>query len=154
MIGKFSLFTRCILFPFLNLLPQRRQQLADALAEVCQELPMDFCCVDILECWAEGFGFEGWILGNLSLFLAGALVMILGEVFCRRGGSFPALTASLEALYSLVKFRSRDSRLNVLILLFSFFWLVSGFSWVLAFAWLVVLTNFQARFHRGGEVSC
>lgn len=154
MIGKYSLFARCVLFPFLNLLPQRRQQLADALAELCQDLPLDFCCADILECWAEGFGLEGWILGNLSLFLAGALLMALGQFLCHRGSSFAALAASLEALYSLVKFRSRDSRLNVLILLFSFFWLVSGFSWVLAFACLVVLTNLQACFHRGGEASC
>lgn len=154
MSSKFSLFLRCILFPFLNLLPQRRQQLADALAELCQDLPLDFCCADILECWAEGFGLEGWILGNLSLFLVGAALMVLGEVLCRRGGSFSALTASLEALYSLVKFRSRDSGLNVLILLFSFFWLVSDFSWVIAFLCLVVLTNMQACFHRGGEQAC
>lgn len=154
MNGKFSLFLRCLLFPFLNLLSQRRQQLADALAELCQDLPLDFCCADILECWAEGFGLEGWILGNLSLFLAGALLMVLGEILCRRGGSFSALTASLEALYSLVKFRSRDSGLNVLILLFSFCWLVSDFSWVIAFLCLVVLTNIQAYFSRGGEASC
>lgn len=154
MIGKFSLFARCALFPFLNLLPQRRQQLADALAELCQELPLDFCCADILECWAEGFGFEGWIWGNLSLFLAGALLMAFGEILYRRGDSFAALAASLEALYSLVKFRSRDSRLNVLILLFSFFWLVSGFSWVMAFLCLVLLTNIQAYFARGGEAPC
>lgn len=150
MNGKFSLFLRCLLFPFLNLLPQRRQQ----LAELCQDLPLDFCCADVLKCWAEGFGLEGWILGNLSLFLAGALLMILGEILCRRGGSFSALTASLEALYSLVKFRSRDSGLNVLILLFSFCWLVSDFSWVIAFLCLVVLTNIQAYFSRGGEASC
>lgn len=154
MCGKFSLFLRCILFPFLNLLPQRRQQLADALSELCQDLPLDLCCADILECWAEGFGLEGWILGNLSLFLAGAVLMVLGGMLCRRGGSFSALTASLEALYSLIKFRSRDAGLNVLILLFSFFWLVSGFSWVLAFGCLVILTNLQAHFHRGGEASC
>lgn len=41
MIGKFSLFTRCTLFLSLNFLPQR---LADALAEFCQDLPLDFCC--------------------------------------------------------------------------------------------------------------
>lgn len=154
MIGKFSLFTRCALFPFLNLLPQRRQQLADALAELCQDLPLDFCCADILECWAQGFGLEGWILGNLSLFLAGAVLMGLGEVLCRRGGGFSTLATSLEALYSLVKFRSRDRGVNLLILLFSFCWLVSDFSWVIAFLCLVALTNIQAHFSKGGEGVC
>lgn len=154
MIGRFLLFTRCALFPFLNFLPQRRQQLADALAEFCQDLPLDFCCADILECWVEGFGAEGWFLGNLALFLAGAVLMALGSLLHRRGGSFAAVTGSLEALYNLVKFRTRDEGLNVLILLFCFCWLVSDFSWMVAFLCLVILTNVQAYFGKEGTASC
>lgn len=153
MISKFSLFTRCALFPFLNFLPQRRQQLADALAEFCQDLPLDLCCADILECWAEGFGAEGWVLGNLALFLAGAALMVLGSLLHRRGGSLTAVTGTLQALYNLVKFRTRDHSLNGLILLLLLYWLVSDFSWMLAFVCLVILTNMQAFFNRGGE-SC
>lgn len=153
MIRKLSLFTRCALFPFLNFLPQRRQQLADALAELCQELPSELCCADLLECWAEGFGAEGWLLGNLSLFLAGAALMVLGGVLHRRGGSLAAVTSSLEALYNLIKFRTRDRGLRCLLLLFLLYWLLSDFSWGIAFLCLVLLTNMQAAFGRGG-VSC
>lgn len=152
MVRKISLFMNTLLYPFPHLFPQRRQQLMELLEELTEDVPIPPCCEDLLEIWAEEFGACGLLLGNLSLFLIGFLLMIAVDVILWRwhGPCSSAVIHGLSVLYCLFKFKSDLPSTTILILLFTVFWALCGFWWSLAFLFLVYFTNMGVVYTKGG----
>lgn len=143
MHGKFALFCASMTFGLSPFISTRRQKLAEILEDICPELPEPTCCQELLEVWSEEYGFSGLLLGNLGLFLLG-LLLTAGIGLLIRRFSHPltdGVLPMLSACYCLWKFRTPDRTKNLLCALFIAFWLISGFSWLLCFVFLIAFTN-------------
>ncbi len=151
--GKIALFFASLFFSLSSPGSGRRQKLFSFLEELCPEVPEPSCCQELLEIWSEEYGFAGLLLGNLGLFLLGLVLMVALELLLHRFSQPVAAGAlsTLGALYCLWKFRTPDLQKNLLTVLFIGFWLISGFSWPLAFAFLILYTNLTARYKRRND---
>lgn len=157
MVNLFSLFLASLRSTISQFIPSRRHQLIELLEQITEDVPPNPGCADILEAWMEEFGSCGFVLGNVSLFLLGFVLMAAVDLILLRWNSvgLSVFLGSVSAFYSLAKFRfSRSSRaINFLILLFLAFWLISGFQWVIAFLTLALFTNIVA-FSKAGGFQC
>ena len=150
MAGKFSFFTATLQYV---LLPFRKQQFLDFLADFSETVPEDLCCQDILEIWLDSFGAGGLLLGNIALFAIGFIVMVIVDILISRSGSgyISIILNSVTALLCLRKFRVPSSVFswNLLILFYIGFSLLSGFYWGITFLFLIGFTNLSL--HKGGS---
>lgn len=134
--------------------PQRRQQLLELLEDALEQVPADPGCTELLALWVRELGFEGLLLGDLALFLAGGLLMLGADALLRRwGGGWHSWAVSLcSAAYQLVKFRVPRQlwRTNVMLVALLGLWLWLGLAWTGAFALLVLYTSIAAWAAGGG----
>lgn len=153
MSPKASLFFTTVQWSFSRLLPHRRQQLLHSLEQFTENLPDMPCCQDLLEIWVENYGHGGLLLGNLALFALGFLGMIALDhwIWRTQNVKISMIGGLLAGLYCLFKFKADAPTTSLLILLLCLFWMISGFWWSVAFAFLVYFTNMGAIYALGGN---
>lgn len=153
MSAKINLFFTTVQWSLSRLLPHRRQQLLHSLEQFAEDLPDAPCCQDLLEIWAENYGHGGLILGNLALFALGFLGMILLDhrLWRTQNVKFSLIGGLIAGLYNLFKFKTAEASTGLLILLLCLFWMICGFWWSIAFAFLVYFTNMGAIHALGGN---
>ena len=156
MISKLSFFIFTLQYNFFRFHPHRKRELADYLSELSEQDLIDPCCEDILAIWIDKFGCEGILLGNISVFLTGFLLLLTADIIRRQiiHSNSAVLLNILSAGYCIDKFKCKPTKSaqNLLILLYIALSLFSGFHWTMTMLFLVLFINMSAYVKRGGKI--
>ena len=127
------------------------------LGQALSNVPECPGCTEFMQVWLKEFGFWGFLLGNLALFLFGFLFVLALDLLPLQWHS-PGLSLVSEAVgifHMLLKFSfaKPERGLNFLLLLFLAVWLFSGYQLCIAYGTLVLFINIAAISAAGGQ-SC
>lgn len=153
MVSKISFFLSTLMYNVFRFFPQRKQEFVEYLEQLSEDVSLDLWCGDILEIWLEEFGCVGLLLGNISVFLIGFLVLIAADIVIWRVSNtcMTMVMNLLSGCYCLDKFKSSPFRSaqNILILSYILISILAGFQWTMTMIFLVLFVNMTVYAKRG-----